>query len=144
MPHRPISHVIENKTFVTVPAGTSVVKVARLMKERHATAVLVVRHSKLSGICTERDIVLGVVAEGKSPEHISVEKIMTANPQTIHPNKPFGHALHIMYEGGFRHLPVVDTHGSPVGLLSARDALKIDAAEFGDELVRREEIAIIL
>ena len=144
MPHRPISSVIQGKGFVAVPVGTSVRDAAWLMKEKHATAVLVVRNEHLVGICTERDIVLGVVAEDHSPDQIAVDEIMTARPRTITPNKPFGHALHIMFEGGFRHLPVVDQHGMPVGLLSARDALSIDAVDFSDELLRREEIAVIL
>lgn len=144
MPHRLISTVIHDKGFVSVPVGTSVRNVAWLMKEKHVTAVLVVRSGQLVGICTERDIVLGVVAEDQSPDQMSVDEIMTARPRTITANKPFGHALHIMFEGGFRHLPVVDHLGSPIGLLSARDALSIDAAEFSDELVRREEIAVIL
>jgi CBS domain-containing protein len=49
-----------------------------------------------------------------------------------------------MYEGGFRHVPVVDAAGHPVGLISARDALGLDAMQFEEELVRREEIAVIL
>jgi CBS domain-containing protein len=57
---------------------------------------------------------------------------------------PFGHALHLMYEGGFRHVPVVDIAGRPVGLLSAREALSSDALEFGRDLERREEITVIL
>ena len=48
-----------------------------------------------------------------------------------------------MYEGGFRHIPVVDD-GHPVGILSAKDALGLDALQFESELVRREEIAVIL
>lgn len=144
MPNRPIHQVIQDKGFVAVPVGTSVRNVAWLMKEKHATAVLVVRGGHLVGICTERDIVQGVVAEDRSPDESSVDEIMTAHPRTITANKPFGHALHIMFEGGFRHLPVVDALGAPIGLLSARDALSIDAVNFSSELVRREEIAVVL
>ena len=36
---------------------------------------------------------------------------MTPNPQTIGPDKPLGHALHMMYEGGFRNVPVVEKDG---------------------------------
>ena len=146
MPNRPISQVIQeqDKGFVVVPVGTSVRNVAWLMKEKHATAVLVVRDDHLAGICSERDIVLGVVAEDQNPDQIAVDEIMTSRPTTILAHKPFGHALHLMYEGGFHHLPVVNDEGVPVGLLCTRDALSIDAVRFSEELVRREEIAIIL
>jgi len=49
-----------------------------------------------------------------------------------------------MYEGGFRHMPVVDDSGVPVGLLSAQDALMQDGISLEQELVRREEITVVL
>ena len=69
---------------------------------------------------------------------------MTRDVRTIHRDKPFGHALHLMYEGGFRHIPVVDDTGHPVGLLAAHDALDLDGLQMEQELVRREEITVIL
>lgn len=144
MPHRPVSTAIQGKAAVTVPVGTSVRDVARRMKQKHVTAVLVVNHGRLAGICTERDIVLGVVAADHNPEQTAVDEVMTRDPITITADKPFGHAFHLMYEGGFRHVPVVDAAGRPLGVVSARDALGLDALEFEHELVRREEIAVIL
>ena len=39
---------------------------------------------------------------------------------------------------------VVDAAKSPVGVVTARDALQLDALAFGAELMRREEITVIL
>jgi signal-transduction protein with cAMP-binding, CBS, and nucleotidyltransferase domain len=61
----------------------------------------------------------------------------------IHPDKPFGNALFMMYEGGFRHVPVVE-NGRPLGMVSARDALGPELEEFGAEMLHREQIAQIL
>lgn len=142
---RPVRSVIENQDCVTVTGDTTVKQVAELMKSHHISAVLVTdgRSKALGGICTERDIVFNVVAAGLDPEVVQVDAIMTADPQTISPDSPFGHALHLMYEGGFHHVPVVE-HGRPVGILSAKDALSLDALQFEVELVRREEITVIL
>jgi CBS domain-containing protein len=96
------------------------------------------------GIFTERDIVYRVVADSLSATETRLESVMTRNIQTITAGKPFGHALHLMYEGGFRHIPVVDHAGHPIGLLSARDALDVDGLRLEQELERREEIAVIL
>lgn len=41
------------------------------------------------------------------------------------------------------NVPIVE-HGRPVGILSAKDALSLDALQFEVELVRREEITVIL
>jgi CBS domain-containing protein len=145
MPSRPVRTVIENHDFVTVTGDTTVKQVAELMKSHHISAVLVTegRYKALGGICTERDIVFDVVAAGLDPEVVQVDAIMTVDPQTISPDSPFGHALHLMYEGGFHHVPVVE-NGRPVGILCAKDALGLDALQFEIELVRREEIMVIL
>lgn len=145
MPTRPIHAVIKNQDCVTVSGETHIRRVAELMKQHHTSAVLVTdtHHKRLLGICTERDIVFGVVAAGKDPQAITVKTIMTTEPQCIGPDKPFGHALHLMYEGGFRHVPVVED-GRPVGILSAKDALGSEALQFETELIRREEITVIL
>ena len=68
---------------------------------------------------------------------------MTKKPRTHRPDRPLGHALHLMYEGGFRHVPVVDK-GQPLGMISARDALGPELAQFGSELGDREHIGEIL
>jgi CBS domain-containing protein len=89
-------------------------------------------------------MVFRVVAEGRDPSDTRVGDVMTRNPQTIDPDKPFEHALHIMYEGGFRHVPVVEDDGRLIGMVSARDALGPELREFADELDTREHIGEIL
>jgi CBS domain-containing protein len=144
MPNRPIREVIGNRPFPTVLPTNTIRECAFIMKEWHSSAVLVAEGGKLLGIFTERDIVFRCVALGCPLDDISVAKVMTANVQTIHVDKPFGHALHLMYEGGFRHMPVVDDDGDAVGLVSAQDALALDGFQLEQELVRREEITVLL
>lgn len=144
MPHRRIREVIGQRPFPTVEPGTTVRNAALIMKEWKSSAVLVVVRKKLQGILTERDIVFRVVAGGGRPETTPVSAVMTSDVETIEENKPFGHALHRMYEGGFRHLPVIDAKGHPVGLLAAHDALDLDGLQMASELERREDITVIL
>ena len=144
MPNRRVSEVIGTRAFPCVTAATSVRDAAIIMREWHSSAVLVVENSVLKGICTERDIVFRVVALGSDATKLPVGEIMTSKVQTVPPGMLFGHALHLMYEGGFRHLPVVDAGGHPVGLLAAHDALDCDGLQMEQELVRREEITVIL
>ena len=49
----------------------------------------------------------------------------------------------MMYEGGFRHVPVVE-NDRPLGMVSARDALGPELQEFGEEMLHRERIGEIL
>ncbi len=144
MPRRPVSEVIGKRSFPTAGPTSTVREIAKIMKESHSSAVLIVDQGVLAGICTERDIVFGAVAAGHDPARMHVDAIMTRKVQTIGPTKPFGHALHLMYEGGFRHMPVVDKTGRPLGLLTAHDALDVDGLRLEEELERREEITVIL
>lgn len=145
MPNRLISEVIEGRNFVAVTSKASVREAAKLMKAKHTSAVLVLdRKERLVGICTERDIVFNVVADGLDLDRTPVDVVMTENPMTIGPAKPLGHALHMMFEGKFRHVPVVDDGGHPLGMLAAQDALDSDGLDLERDLVRREEITVIL
>lgn len=143
MPYRSIRATIENQEVVSAPGSMPVREAARLMKERHVGAVLIVEEGKLAGVFTERDVMLRVVAEDRDPRATQLAEVMTRNPQTIHPDKPFPDALHLMYEGGFRHVPVVED-GRPVGVISARDALGPELEDFIYELLRREQASDIL
>ena len=143
MPQRPIRTIIENQQIVTTHASTTVAEAARLMKQSNVGALMVVERGRLVGIFTERDALFRVVAEERDPSATPLSSVMTAHPQTIGPDKPFGHALLMMYESGFRHVPVVE-HGKPIGMVSARDALGPELQEFESELERRQHIGEIL
>ena len=144
MPSRPIHQVLSDRPFVSVPADTPVREVVRQMSALQRSAALVTEHGVLTGIFTERDAAFGVLAAGLDADTTPVGAVMTQNPVTLTEDRPFGHALHLMYEGGFRHLPVIDHCGRPVGLLAAHDALDADGLQMEQELVRREEITVIL
>jgi CBS domain-containing protein len=144
MPNRQISKVIGQRPFPTVAKSTSIRDVAVIMKEWRSSAVLVMESGTLIGICTERDIAFRAIALDCNTATTNVESIMTSDVQTIHKDKPFGQALQLMSEGGFRHVPVVDDAGHPVGVLTSEDALDMDGQQQGQELLRREVISATL
>ena len=146
MPNREVLEIIQNRDFLTSTPEKSVRAVAAHMKQFGAAAVLIVDQldGTLIGICSERDLTYKVLAEGLDTLGTKVGEIMTPNPLVIAPDKPFGHALHLMFEGGFRHMPVVDPIGRPIGLISSRDALGLEVSNFGKELEHREELAEVL
>ena len=143
MPQRPIGSVIAKRKTVTAPPTMSVYDAARHMKEHHVASVMIVQGGHLVGIFTERDALHRVMAEGRDPKTVTLAQVMTPHPQTIAPEKPVGLALLMMYDGGFRHVPVV-SHGRPVGVISARDALGPELQEFESELERRKQIGEVL
>ena len=140
---RPVRSIVEDQQPVTATADMTVAAASRLMKARRIGAILVLDNGRLAGIFTERDALFRVIAEGRSPEATRLGEVMTVNPRTISPDRPFGHALHLMYEGEFRHVPVVE-NGRPLGMVSARDALGPDLQQFISELDKRTHIGEIL
>ena len=143
MSHRLIRDVVSSRKPLTAPPKTTVAEAARLMKQEHVGALMIVESGRLAGIFTERDAVFRVLAESRDPKSTHVADVMTAKPQTITPDKIVGHALLMMYEGGFRHVPVVE-RGRPVGMISARDALGPELRRFESDLLQREHIGEVL
>lgn len=143
MPQRSIRSVIEKQKVFTASPKASIFQIACEMKRLALGTVLVVIDKRLVGIFTERDVLYRVVAEGRDPKTTLLEQVMTRDPQTIGPDKPLGHALHMMYDGNFRHMPVVES-GIPLGVISVRDALSPEMAEFESDLESRTTIAEIL
>ena len=135
---RSVRSIIAGQTPVTAAKSATVLEAAVLMKQQSKGALLVVDGTRLIGIFTERDIVFRVVAAGRDPKSTRLAEVMTPQPQTISPNEPFLHALRIMHEGGFRHLPVVENNW-PLGVVSARDALDDDLYELRAELTHRRD-----
>ena len=139
MPIRSVRSVVANQTPLTAPKTTTVLEAAHLMKAQGKGALLVVEGSKLIGIFTERDALFRVIAAGRDPASTALAEVMTPQPQTIHPDEPFLHAMRIMHRGGFRHLPVAE-HGRPLGMVSARDALDDDLYELSVNLEQQEHM----
>src|SRR5512138_752306 len=116
MPQRPISSVIAKRSIVTAAATATVREAAKQMKQRNVSSLMVVDNGKLIGIFTERDALFRVLAEGRDPKAVKLSEVMTAHPQTVDADKPVGYALLMMFEGGFRHVPVVKD-GKPIGMI---------------------------
>lgn len=97
----------------------SVAQTVALMRQERVGCVLVCENQRVVGIFTERDLMKRVLAAGK-PLTVPVGDCMTPHPVTVHPKEPIAAAVRHMEEGGYRHLPVVDSDGRPVGVLSIK------------------------
>ncbi|NMG75527.1 CBS domain-containing protein [Aromatoleum diolicum] len=143
MPTRKIRDVITHQTILTASADLSVREAARRMAATRVGSIMITDGGTLAGIFTERDGLVRVLAAGLDPETTTLAQVMTSTPITASPESPLGHALHMMNEGGFRHVPIVE-NGRPVGMVSARDALGPEIVAFEGELQQRETITELL
>lgn len=144
MHNRTLREIVEGQTVISAVAETSVRAAAIAMANSKIGAIVVVDdNGQLAGLFTERDVLNRVVAKGLDPDKTLLSAVMTSQLQTAAPDKPLSHALHMMFEGGFRHVPVVE-NGRPIGMVSARNALGLEICQFEKELVERDHIAEIL
>jgi len=136
---QPVRSVMEHKKFLTAAPETSVSSAAIMMEDKNVGAVMVVENERLVGIFTERDAVFRVIAQGRDAQTTLLADVMTSAPHTVDPDKSYGHALLLMQENGFRHVPVIE-NGKPIGIVSSRNALDPDMEEFVSEEQRRKHI----
>lgn len=140
MPTRMIRNLLDGRSLVTASKEMTVRAACRLMTERKIGALLVVENSRITGIFTERDALNKILSAGLDPDTTLLAQVMVSNPQTIGVDKPLSYALYMMAEGGFRHMPVVDASGAPVGMVSARDALGQDMIDLEREMKHQQEL----
>lgn len=140
MPTRVISNIIAGRPLVSGNKDMTVRAACRLMAENRIGALVIVDSNRIAGIFTERDALNKVLAGGLDPDTTKLAQVMVKDPQTIRADKPLGYALQFMADGGFRHVPVVDAEGAPVGMVSARDALGQDMVQLERDLKFREHL----
>ncbi len=105
---RRLSDIICNQDPLIMPQTQTVKAACRQMSERRAGSVLVTdEKGALVGIFTGRDAVCGVLAKGKSASKTVLGQVMTPNPVTMSPDCTAIDALRLMWDGGFRHVPLV-------------------------------------
>jgi CBS domain-containing protein len=108
----------------TVEAQATVVEAARVMKQIDAGVVPVTENGRLTGMVTDRDIALRVVAEGKDPQSTTVGEVATKNLVTVDPQQDLDEALRLMAQHKVRRLPVVEEDGRLVGVVAQADVAR--------------------
>jgi CBS domain-containing protein len=81
------------------------------------------------GMLTDRDIVTAVVARDVAPPTLRVGDVMSTEIVTVQDADPFAEVLATMRRKGLRRLPVLDTQGLLVGLLTLDDLLEVVAEQ---------------
>ena len=117
---RPIRAIPSLREPVVVKKSTSLHAVIERMNRERIGCVLVVDDGRLVGVFTERDILTRVVGQSRDLEHESVGDLMTTKPECLTLDDSIAYALNKMAVGGFRHIPLIDIHGHPAGVIAMR------------------------
>lgn len=104
-----------------VSPDTPVSEAARLMKTEDVGSLPVLEGERLTGVLTDRDIVVRAVAEEKDPRGMPVREVASGDLVTIGPDEDLSDALKLMATYQVRRLPVVDEEDRLVGVVAQAD-----------------------
>jgi len=123
-----------NRRVVTANPQLDIQAAAELMREEHIGFLVVVPQEPRGpqpplGVLTDRDIIVSVVAKRADPASLKVGDVMSMQPVVVGENDAVDLALKTMRRAGVRRLPVVNSRGEIVGVLSFDDLLEFVARE---------------
>jgi len=137
--------LIFNPNVATIAAGRDIAEAAVLMRQEHVGDLVVVERRGSEnvpvGILTDRDIVVGVVAQGVSANSVTVGDSMTRDPLTVREDASLEFALREMRRRGVRRAPVVRANGDLVGVIAVDDLIQHLAVQLTGlaDLIRLEQ-----
>ena len=123
-----------NREVVFARRDDSVKEAAQLMREHHVGDLVIVVEEADGrrvpcGVLTDRDIVVGVVAKGLDPDTLEVAEVAGTELVLARESDGVAETIELMRAKGVRRVPIVDAHGSLVGIVTADDILDLLAEE---------------
>ena len=115
------------RKVIAVDREIDISAAARVMRDNH-TGYLVVTDARSggsspTGVITDRDIVVKVLAKDVDPHTVTVGDVMTPEPLTAADDDAISETLRRMRRLGVRRVPVVGPGGSVIGVLSIDDVV---------------------
>lgn len=127
-----IGEICNRETVITTKDG-SISQAAQLMREQHVGDLVVVEESAGRripvGILTDRDLVIEILAKEVAMDAVTVGDVMSGELLTARESDGLYETLQRMRAKGVRRVPVVDSGGALVGIVSADDLLDLLADE---------------
>ena len=110
------------KDPIRVDPSASVREIARLMRDKSISSIILVQNDKPVGIVTERDLVRRVLASDRNPDSLKAQDIATKTVITTSALADVSTAVDIMNGYNIRRIVVVDDKsGQVVGILTTDD-----------------------
>jgi CBS domain-containing protein len=113
---------IVEKGFLSISASSTVLEGARAMKNSRHGFALIGAPAEPQGIVTEWDIICKVVSEGRDPQKVTMEEIMTTGLVSIDAGAALSAVSQIMTERGVRRLLVKDGN-KVIGFITSKTML---------------------
>jgi CBS domain-containing protein len=108
----------------TVESSMAMSEAAELMRDHDVGVLPVLEGERLTGMLTDRDLVVRGLAEGKDPELTTVREIMTPRVATVFDDQDLDEAIQVMRENRVRRVAVISHDRRLLGVLSEADLPK--------------------
>lgn len=108
----------------SIGPDATVYEALQIMSDKEIGALLVLDHGHVLGILSERDYARKIILKNRSSRDTKVREIMNSPAITITPACTVDEAMQLMTDRRIRHLPVVDSEGILLGLISIGDLVK--------------------
>ena len=122
-----------NRDVVIISKDASVRDAVNLLRNYHVGDVVVVEKvagkNHPIGILTDRDIVVEILAKEVDVDSVTVGDVMSLKLVTVTEQTSLLDTLESMHQHGIRRLPVVDTAGGLVGIITLDDLLELFAEQ---------------
>ena len=105
----------------TVESSMAMSEAAELMRDHNVGVLPVLEGERLTGMLTDRDLVVRGLAEGKDPELTTVREIMTPRVATVFDDQDLDEAIQAMRENRVRRVAVISHDRRLLGVLSEAD-----------------------
>jgi len=130
---RKLRDIVLEQQPVTMNETASVRAACERMRDAQVGSVLVTSDTgRLVGIFTGRDAVCRVLAVGRDAVTTRLAEVMTPNPTSLSPEQTAIDALRLMWDAGFRHVPLV-RNGKILGVVSRGDFKGFEYTRHEDE-----------
>lgn len=130
-----IGELLTLQPAVTCAPTTSLRQAIEAMLHARIGCILVTDQRRLVGVFTERDVLTKVVMPAVDLDQQQVGALMTADPECLSREDELVYALNQMSVGGYRHVPIIDEQGYPIGVVSMRDIVDHLASLFPQEVL---------
>jgi CBS domain-containing protein len=114
---------VMTRQVIYLPAETTIDEAAQVMRDQQIGDVVVTRGPTLSGLVTDRDIVVRVIAPGLSPTATTLGEIATQELMMVEETSPVDDAVQAMRERAVRRLLVCDADRNLTGIISLSDVV---------------------
>ncbi|MEV4705659.1 CBS domain-containing protein [Actinoplanes sp. NPDC049316] len=112
---------VMTRKVVYLPGDTMLDEAAQAMRDQGIGDVIVTNGPTMSGMVTDRDIVVRAIAEGLPPQSTTLASIATVELIMVEQSATVEEAVQAMRGRGVRRLLVCDADRKVVGILSLSD-----------------------